>query len=109
MWVIASFRRRLLLSDPSLAFAARVLSRMRLLVWPRERRPTDARGRFGSLHAKFVLADAAMLFLTSANLTEHALRLNLELGALFRGGDLPGQLREHLDLLSGMGVMVVRS
>jgi phosphatidylserine/phosphatidylglycerophosphate/cardiolipin synthase-like enzyme len=92
--------------DPFEAFAKDLLSRITVYVWPRDQRPTDVKGRFGSLHAKFVLADAAALFLTSANLTEYALRLNLELGVLIRGGELPRKLRNHLDFLIDQGHLV---
>jgi phosphatidylserine/phosphatidylglycerophosphate/cardiolipin synthase-like enzyme len=57
-----------------------VAGQMRILVWPREKRPTTADGRFGLLHAKCVEADGDTLFVSSANLTAHALNLNMELG-----------------------------
>jgi phosphatidylserine/phosphatidylglycerophosphate/cardiolipin synthase-like enzyme len=94
--------------DPSLAFAGDVLARIKTFVWPRARRPMDERGRHGALHAKFLLADSHALFLTSANLTEYALRLNLELGVLILGGPLPRNLHEHLAHLKASGVLVPR-
>jgi phosphatidylserine/phosphatidylglycerophosphate/cardiolipin synthase-like enzyme len=65
-------------------------------VWPLDRRTKDRAGRYGSLHAKFAVADEAALLVSSANLTEYALNLNMELGLLVRGGDLPALVVGHL-------------
>jgi PLD-like domain len=47
-----------------------------------------------SLHAKCAVIDSNLLFLSSANLTEFAFNLNMELGVLIKGGSLPArQLR----------------
>jgi cardiolipin synthase len=64
--------------------------------WPIDRRPTSGRGSPGSLHAKFALADASMLFVTSANLTEAAFDINMELGVLVRGGPTPARVAAEL-------------
>ena len=50
----------------------------------------------GSLHAKCAVADQATAFISSANLTEYALSLNMELGMLVKGGSLPRELAAHL-------------
>lgn len=65
-------------------------------LWPLEKRPKDPAGKHGSLHAKCAVADEATLLVSSANLTEYALNLNMELGLLVRGGDLPGRVVSHL-------------
>jgi phosphatidylserine/phosphatidylglycerophosphate/cardiolipin synthase-like enzyme len=62
--------------------------------------------RHGSLHAKCAVADRRVLFVSSANLTEYALKLNMELGLLVRGGDLPGRAIGHLRRLVEEGVLV---
>ncbi len=80
-----------------------------LYLWPRDKRPTDAIGHFGSLHAKCVLADDTTLFVSSANLTEHALMLNMELGVLIGGGPLPKQFADHLAALIHQDVLVSAS
>lgn len=67
-----------------------------MYVWPLERRPRDQAGRYGSLHAKFAVVDEAALLVSSANLTEYALNLNMELGLLVRGGGLPPRVVGHL-------------
>lgn len=50
----------------------------------------------GRVHAKIVVADGAVAFLTSANLTGHALEKNMEAGVLITGGYIPSSLRDHL-------------
>ena len=65
-------------------------------VWPMDQRERDANGHYGSLHVKCALADDARLLVSSANLTGHALNLNMELGVLITGGSLPRQVGEHL-------------
>lgn len=94
--------------DPANAFERDLLVQFQMFVWPRDRRAEDGQGRRGSLHAKFALADASALFLSSANLTEYALRLNMELGALIKGGPLPSRLRDHLGCLVNGGYLVCR-
>lgn len=75
-------------------------------LWPLEKRPKDPAGKHGSLHAKCAVADEAALLVSSANLTEYALNLNMELGLLVRGGDLPGRVVGHLRRLVEEDVLV---
>lgn len=53
----------------------------------------------GRVHAKVAVADDAIAFLTSANLTGHALEKNMEAGVLVVGGHIPPRLRDHLHAL----------
>lgn len=53
----------------------------------------------GKVHAKVVVADGENAFVTSANLTGHALDKNMEAGVLIRGGTVPRALRSHLRAL----------
>lgn len=73
--------------------------------WPLDRRPTNGRGSPGSLHAKFALADAETLFVTSANLTEAAFEVNIELGVVIRGGSQPVRLADTLRWLIDSGTV----
>lgn len=41
------------------------------------------------------------MFLSSANLTEYAFSVNMELGMLVTGGPLPAQVEEQFDRLIG--------
>ncbi|MEK0447220.1 MAG: hypothetical protein RLZZ399_2541 [Verrucomicrobiota bacterium] len=50
----------------------------------------------GSVHAKVAVADGRMCFITSANLTGHAMEKNMEAGVLISGGNIPRLLDDHL-------------
>ena len=60
-----------------------------LYYWPKELRERDLNGKVGILHVKCVVADGRWLFLSSANLTEYAFSINMELGVLITGGEHP--------------------
>lgn len=76
--------------------------------WPGSRRPeiyydprgvsTDPDGR-ASWHAKCVLVDDEVAFVTSANFTEWAQDRNVEAGALIRSRHFTSQLRTQFDSL----------
>lgn len=53
----------------------------------------------GRVHAKVAVADDVTAFVTSANLTGHALEKNMEAGVLVVGGHIPSRLRDHLHAL----------
>ena len=53
----------------------------------------------GKVHAKVAVADEVLCFLSSANLTGHAMEKNMEAGVLIRGGDIPRKLHQHLEAL----------
>ena len=50
----------------------------------------------GRVHAKVVVADDKMCFITSANLTGHAMEKNMEAGVLISGGRIAKLLDDHL-------------
>ena len=60
-----------------------------LYFWPKEHRGRDPNGKVGILHVKCVVSDGRWLFLSSANLTEYAFSINMELGVLITGGEHP--------------------
>lgn len=53
----------------------------------------------GRVHAKVAVADGRTAFLTSANLTGHALEKNMEAGVVVRGGHVAAGLSAHLHAL----------
>lgn len=53
----------------------------------------------GRVHAKVAVADGRMCFITSANLTGHAMEKNMEAGVLISGGNVPRLLQDHLQSL----------
>jgi phosphatidylserine/phosphatidylglycerophosphate/cardiolipin synthase-like enzyme len=82
-----------------------VIGKMRALVpsanfytW-RERAISFVSGR---VHAKVAVADSDLCFITSANLTGHAMEQNMEAGVLISGGQIPILLRDHLYALVDM-------
>jgi phosphatidylserine/phosphatidylglycerophosphate/cardiolipin synthase-like enzyme len=81
------------------ALGTEIAQLSQLYIWPRHKRPTDAEGRYGSLHIKCVVCDCKHLFISSANLTEYALTLNMEMGVLIHSEDLAYQVVEHIDYL----------
>jgi len=81
--------------------------------WPGSRRPRvyydprslDPDGPSGVLHAKAVVADDEIVFLTSANLTEAALDRNIELGLLVRDPALAVSVSRHFQVLIDRAVL----
>jgi phosphatidylserine/phosphatidylglycerophosphate/cardiolipin synthase-like enzyme len=74
-----------------------------VFVWPTENRFRGGSGKPGLLHVKCAVADGRWLFLSSANLTEYAFTINMELGLLVTGGTLPGQVERHFERLIEAG------
>ena len=60
---------------------------------------TAAASPTASVHAKCAVADGAVAFVTSANLSDAAMERNMELGVFLRGGQVPGLLDRHLAAL----------
>lgn len=80
------------LSVDPVATMRRCVPSAALYVW------TDRPAPFteGRVHAKVAVADGLTAFLTSANLTGHALEKNMEAGVVISGGHVPTGLRAHL-------------
>lgn len=73
-------------------------------IWPQDKRPVIENGR-AALHAKGAVADDHTALVTSANLTGFAIKENMELGILIRGGPVPGRLAAHFRELIARGVL----
>ena len=63
-------------------------------------------GKLASPHAKGAVADGERLLVSSANLTEFALNVNMELGLLVKRGDIPARVQRHFDALMNAGQLV---
>ena len=72
--------------------------------WPKENRSADGSGKVGILHVKCVVSDGRLLFLSSANLTKYAFSLNMELGVLITGGQVPQSIERMFEILISDGV-----
>ena len=68
-------------------------------VWPTEKREANEYGRRGLLHAKCAIADGRHILVSSANLTEAAMRRNIELGVLIESERYSSQVEEHIQWL----------
>ena len=73
----------------------------RLFAWREKADPFGG----GSVHAKIAVADSKVCFITSANLTGHAMEKNMEAGVLISGGHIPRLLDEHMRSLVNMNVV----
>jgi cardiolipin synthase A/B len=73
--------------------------------WPVEMRARNDKGQHGSLHGKLVVTDGTRLFVSSANLTEFALNLNMEMGVLVSGGEVPRRAMANIEALIRDGVL----
>lgn len=78
-----------------------LISAAGLYVW-REKADPYFNGR---VHAKVAVADGRICFITSANLTGHAMEKNMEAGVLISGGMIPKLLEDHLRLLADTKVI----
>ena len=67
--------------------------------WPKENRPVGENKKVGILHVKCAVSDGEWLFLSSANLTQQAFTINMELGMLVRGGTMPCRVEEQFERL----------
>lgn len=76
-----------------------------IYTWSTDTERPGARPPNASVHAKSVVADANVAFITSANLSTSAMERNMELGVLVRGGTLPSSLHSHLDALKTTGII----
>ena len=74
--------------------------------WPIEGRFKGGTGKPGLLHVKCAVADGRSLFLSSANLTEQAFSINMELGTLITGGTTPAQVKAHFGKMIESGTLV---
>lgn len=79
---------------------------IRFLVWPEAKRPLAPTGQHGAMHVKCAVADEDFLFISSANLTEFALTINMEMGLLVRHGYMPGMVVRHFETLAAEGFLV---
>jgi phosphatidylserine/phosphatidylglycerophosphate/cardiolipin synthase-like enzyme len=91
--------------DTLAALGPQMMQHAAIYLWPRNQRPTGATGKGGALHAKCAVADGRVLLVSSANLTEYALNLNMELGVLIEGGPQPATVERQFHELIARGVL----
>ncbi len=87
------------------ALGASLREKSKVFIWPYSRRGTTPEGKIGSLHAKIGVADGDHLYLSSANLTDYAMNINMEMGVFVHGSDLPSRIEEHFSELIADGTL----
>jgi phosphatidylserine/phosphatidylglycerophosphate/cardiolipin synthase-like enzyme len=92
--------------DCVLALGDNVASACSVYYWPQENRAKDDNGKIGILHVKCAVADGHRMFVSSANFTDYAFTINMELGLLVTGGKLPGQVERHFERLVTGGTLL---
>lgn len=81
-----------------------VRDRAVFLCWPRARRVEIAgENGYSAMHAKCVIADRRIAFVTSANLSKSAMEHNIEVGVVIRGGDQPARLAGRFEDMANRG------
>jgi phosphatidylserine/phosphatidylglycerophosphate/cardiolipin synthase-like enzyme len=78
---------------------------IRVYHWPPEQRPKTPTGKMGYIHVKCAVADSEAAFISSANLTAYAMEMNMELGVVIHGGDVPARIAQHFARLIVEGVL----
>jgi phosphatidylserine/phosphatidylglycerophosphate/cardiolipin synthase-like enzyme len=91
--------------DCLLALGDNVASACSVYYWPQENRAKDDNGKIGILHVKCAVADGHRMFLSSANFTDYAFTINMELGLLVTGGKLPAQVERHFERMIEVGTL----
>lgn len=74
--------------------------------WPKDKRRLSETNKPGILHVKCAVADGEWLFLSSANLTQQAFTINMELGILVRGGTMPIRVEMQFERLLKLGQLI---
>lgn len=91
--------------DPVKGLGSKLPAGVRVYEWPVELREETEWGKVGYLHVKCAVADRTDAFVSSANLTVYAMEMNMELGVVVRGGDVPGRIARHFAALIDEGIL----
>lgn len=92
--------------EPLAALGLGAVKGITAYVWPLAKRPTNASGQHGSLHMKCAVADASLVLISSANLTDYALNLNMELGVIMRSKTIGYEVASLFDWLIDNDILV---
>ena len=88
------------------AFPPSLLEQIELYYWPKLKRPTDRQGNYGSLHIKAIVSDQTTVLISSANLTQYALALNMELGLIAHQPPLAFQIVKTINALIDAKILI---
>jgi len=87
------------------ALGADVAACSSVYYWPKPNRPLGVNWKVGILHVKCAVADGEWLFLSSANLTQQAFTVNMELGMLVHGGTMPSRVERQFGAMIADGAL----
>jgi phosphatidylserine/phosphatidylglycerophosphate/cardiolipin synthase-like enzyme len=93
--------------DTKRALGKTLAQKANVYSWSTSKRQITANNKYGVLHAKTAIADTERFFITSANLTDHAMTLNIELGVLIQDRDSAIKLETQLHLLVENDIFVL--
>lgn len=89
------------------SFDKEIIQKAQIYNWSLDKRTKDAEGKYGSLHAKCAIADSEHIFISSANLTEYAFTLNMEIGILVHSQKLASQTLNRVNSLIEYGTLTI--
>jgi len=90
------------------ALGTALREKSRVFLWPEAKRLRTPDGKIGSLHAKLALADGVLAYISSANLTDYAMTVNMEMGLLLKNPEVATQIEQHFcDLMAQQVLMEV--
>ena len=92
--------------DTIRALGRSLREKSRIFIWPAAKRALTPEGKTGSLHAKIGLADGCHLYLSSANLTDYAMTVNMEMGLLVKNAEIGMSVEQHFEDLIARQVLV---
>ena len=86
----------------------RLAKQCKIYHWPMEARAysSGTHTAYATVHAKIAVADRQKLFISSANLTQAAMKHNLEIGVLIKDGMEPQRVADHFQELIEKGEFV---
>lgn len=93
--------------DTKKALGEKLARKAKIYHWSIAKRQKSSNNKQGVLHAKTAITDSERFFITSANLTEHAMSLNIELGVLIQDREAAMKLETQLRLLIETNVFVL--
>lgn len=88
------------------SLSPQLLQHLDIFYWPQHCRPKDSQGKYGSLHMKGIIGDRQQVLITSANLTDYALNLNMELGLMTRQPQLAKEIYEQFEILIQQDILL---
>lgn len=88
------------------ALGASLREKSKVFIWPAAKRPTGPKGKIGTLHAKIGVADGKFAYLSSANLTDYTMTINMEMRVVLQNPEIAASIEQHFDDLIARQVLM---